>query len=268
MHHEPRPDRRSALAQQGPGRRSSTTSASAWATTRAASTASTPAAASPACRTRSSAASGMGRTAPDHWHAEEGRGRRRRAAGLEAARVAAAARASASCCSKKSGELGGQTLIAKLRPGRQDFDGATRWSSLQCRKLGVDIRLQLRATPDTILAESPDVVVIATGATARPPELDGMEEHRVVSAWDVLQGQAGEPGAGRAGDRRGVRPSRTDDRRVPARPRQGSGPDHQPGDDRQLPGGHDAAAAVATAVSRKACRSSTTWRPKRYGTAA
>ena len=30
---------------------------------------------------------------------------------------------------EQSGALGGQTLIAKRAPGRQDFDGATRWSS-------------------------------------------------------------------------------------------------------------------------------------------
>ena len=79
-------------------------------------------------------------------------------------------------------------MIAKRAPGRQDFDGATRWSSLQCKKLGVDIRLQTPATADTVLAAGPDIVVIATGAEARHPHLDGMERHQVVSGWDVLQG--------------------------------------------------------------------------------
>lgn len=111
------------------------------------------------------------------------------AAGLEAARVARI-RGHQVVLFEKSGELGGQTLIARRAPGRQDFDGATRWSSLQCQKLGVDIRLHVTAGTEAILAASPDVVILATGATARRPELDGITQHVVVSAWDVLLGNA------------------------------------------------------------------------------
>jgi pyruvate/2-oxoglutarate dehydrogenase complex dihydrolipoamide dehydrogenase (E3) component len=45
-----------------------------------------------------------------------------------------------------------------------------------------------------ILHESPDVVIIATGATARLPDLEGMAQHCIVSAWEVLQGHATNPG--------------------------------------------------------------------------
>ena len=111
------------------------------------------------------------------------------AAGLEAARVAQI-RGHQVVLFEKSGELGGQTLIAKQAPGRQDFDGATRWSSLQCQKLGVDIRLHATADTEAILAESPDVVILATGASPRRPCLEGMSQHALVSAWDVLLGNA------------------------------------------------------------------------------
>jgi len=114
-------------------------------------------------------------------------------AGLEAARLAAV-RGHCVVLMEKSDRLGGQTLIANRAPGRQDFDGATRWSSLQCRKLGVDIRLQCAATVEQIIAESPDLVVIATGAVARIPTLEGMDSHSVHSAWDVLIAGAGEIG--------------------------------------------------------------------------
>ena len=110
-------------------------------------------------------------------------------AGLEAARVAAT-RAHRVVLLEKSDQLGGQTLIARRAPGRQDFDGATRWSSLQCKKLGVEVRLRTEATLDALLAERPDKVVIATGARARKPQLEGLEQHQVVSGWDVLLGQA------------------------------------------------------------------------------
>jgi hypothetical protein len=111
-------------------------------------------------------------------------------AGLETARVAAA-RGHHVVLFEQSDQLGGQTLIAKLAPGRQDFDGATRWSSLQCRKLGVDLRLATSATTELILAETPDIVVIATGAVARSPALVGQDGHHVVSAWDVLRQRSG-----------------------------------------------------------------------------
>jgi len=110
-------------------------------------------------------------------------------AGLEAARVAAA-RGHQVMLFESSSELGGQTLIAMRAPGRQDFDGATRWSSRQCRKLGVEIRLETAATVANVLAESPHMVVVATGALARQPKLAGMDVHVCVSAWDVLRGKA------------------------------------------------------------------------------
>jgi NADPH-dependent 2,4-dienoyl-CoA reductase/sulfur reductase-like enzyme len=109
-------------------------------------------------------------------------------AGLEAARVAAG-RGHDVVLFEREAELGGQTLIAKLAPSRQDFDGATRWSSQQCRKLGVDVRLKVDADVARVLAEKPDAVLLATGARARRPALDGMDSARVVSGWDVLLGE-------------------------------------------------------------------------------
>jgi hypothetical protein len=108
-------------------------------------------------------------------------------AGLEAARVAAG-RGHDVVLFEREAELGGQTLIARLAPSRQDFDGATRWSSQQCRKLGVDLRLRVEADADRVLAEQPDAVILATGARARRPALEGMDSARVVSGWDVLLG--------------------------------------------------------------------------------
>lgn len=114
-------------------------------------------------------------------------------AGLEAARVSAA-QGHHVILFEKSNELGGQTLIAKRAPGRQDFDGATRWSGNQCQKLGVDIRLNVAADVDSIADLKPDRVFVATGATARSHGLDGTEGHHIFSAWDVLRGKAGELG--------------------------------------------------------------------------
>lgn len=114
-------------------------------------------------------------------------------AGLEAARVASMS-GHRVVLFEKSGELGGQTLIGKHAPFRQDFDGATRWSAMQCRTLGVDIRLNTPGDIAVIENEHPESVLIATGAVARKPDLDGMDDHHVVSGWDVLLGRADDLG--------------------------------------------------------------------------
>src|SRR5262249_53397551 len=89
---------------------------------------------------------------------------------------------------EKNQELGGQTLIARRAPSRQDFDGACRYSAEQCRKLGVEIRLGVEADASVILRESPDVVVVATGARPLRPALPGIDALG-ISAWDVLLGR-------------------------------------------------------------------------------
>jgi 2,4-dienoyl-CoA reductase-like NADH-dependent reductase (Old Yellow Enzyme family)/thioredoxin reductase len=108
-------------------------------------------------------------------------------AGLECARVARL-RGHEVVLFEKNQELGGQTLIARLAPARLDFDGACRYAALQCRKHGVLIRVGTEADAATVLGESPDVVVLATGARALLPDVPGMGSHGLC-AWEVLAGR-------------------------------------------------------------------------------
>ncbi len=108
-------------------------------------------------------------------------------AGLECARVARL-RGHSVVLFEKNRELGGQTLIARKAPARQDFDGACRYTSHQCEKLGVDIRLGAEADAAAVVAEAPDVVVLATGARALKPDIPGIDTH-AISAWEVLAGR-------------------------------------------------------------------------------
>ena len=106
-------------------------------------------------------------------------------AGLEAARIARW-RGHEVVLMEKGSELGGQTLIAAKAPLRGEFSGATEWMGEQCRKSGVEIRLNCAATPESILSESPDVVVVATGARPLTPDVPGIEN--ALDAWSVLNG--------------------------------------------------------------------------------
>jgi N,N-dimethylglycine/sarcosine dehydrogenase len=106
-------------------------------------------------------------------------------AGLECARVART-RGHSVVLFEKNEKLGGQALIASRAPSRQEFDGACRYTARQCEKLGVELRLGVDADAETVLAEAPDAVVLASGARALRPDLPGIDLG--VSAWDVLSG--------------------------------------------------------------------------------
>lgn len=111
-------------------------------------------------------------------------------AGCEAARVAATAGHRVTLF-EAGPELGGQTVIASKAPGRVDFAEVGRYFTVELKRLGVDVRLNARASVDDVLAGGPDAVFVATGGTPRVPEgIEGIEQSHVVQAWDVLEGKA------------------------------------------------------------------------------
>jgi len=110
-------------------------------------------------------------------------------AGLEAARMAAL-RGHRVLLLEKATELGGQVLLAARAPARAEYAGIVRFLAFQIRKLGVDVRLGVEATPDLVLAEHPDAVVVATGSHPYIPPVPGSDGKHVVTDRDVLGGEA------------------------------------------------------------------------------
>jgi dimethylglycine catabolism A len=110
-------------------------------------------------------------------------------AGLEAARMAAL-RGCRVVLLEKSGELGGQVLLAARAPARAEYAGIARYLAAQVRKLGVEVRLDVEATPELVLAERPDAVIVATGSHAYVPPVPGSDGKHVVTDRDVLAGDA------------------------------------------------------------------------------
>lgn len=103
-------------------------------------------------------------------------------AGLEASRVAAA-RGHDVVLFEASQKLGGQLLIASRIGWRRDMIGIVDWLQSEAERLGVDIRYNAYAEAADILAEQPDIVVIATGGIPRAPAIPGAEHAR--SSWDA-----------------------------------------------------------------------------------
>ncbi|WP_085314833.1 NADH:flavin oxidoreductase [Derxia lacustris] len=110
-------------------------------------------------------------------------------AGLEAARVARE-RGHDVVLFDKNDAVGGQILLAAKAPQREQMAGIVRWFDLETKRLGVDRRLGMRATADEVLAEQPDIVVLATGGRPNLTQVPGWgaAEGLVVSSWDILSG--------------------------------------------------------------------------------
>jgi pyruvate/2-oxoglutarate dehydrogenase complex dihydrolipoamide dehydrogenase (E3) component len=56
-------------------------------------------------------------------------------------------------------------------------------------KYGVDFRFGTQADAEEVLAEKPDVVILATGGEPSIPDIPGIDNHQVATANDVLLGK-------------------------------------------------------------------------------
>ena len=110
-------------------------------------------------------------------------------AGMEAARVAAL-RGHAVSLWEKGNELGGQLLIAAKAPGRQDMAEPVRYYRHQFELLGVDLHFGVEVTPEMVMEQAPDAVIVATGGIASRASFPGSDNPNVVLARDVLDSAA------------------------------------------------------------------------------
>ena len=106
-------------------------------------------------------------------------------AGLEAARVAGE-RGHDVVLFEAADRPGGQVRLAARVPRRRELIGIVDWRAEQCARLGVDMRFNTYAEASDVLAESPDVVLIATGGLPNTDIVEGSD--LVVSSWDILSG--------------------------------------------------------------------------------
>ena len=106
-------------------------------------------------------------------------------AGLEAARVCGE-RGHAVTVFEAAPRAGGQVLLAAEAGWRRDIIGIVDWRVSEIARLGVDLRTGVYAEAADVLAEAPDIVIVATGGTPNLDWLPGSEH--VTSAWDILSG--------------------------------------------------------------------------------
>ena len=107
-------------------------------------------------------------------------------AGLEAARVAGE-RGHQVVVFEAAPQPGGQVRLTALSPRRREMMSIIDWRMARCEESGVQFRFNTLADASTVLIESPDVVIIATGGLPHTEVLSQGNE-LVVSAWDILSG--------------------------------------------------------------------------------
>ena len=110
-------------------------------------------------------------------------------AGMSAA-CTAAGRGHRVTLAEKSGRLGGQLLLNRDIPGRGEMVTAATDLISNLKALNVDVILNKEIDNRKIKEIGPDVVVLATGARPLIPNIRGIENPKVVTAWDVLSGKA------------------------------------------------------------------------------
>jgi 2,4-dienoyl-CoA reductase (NADPH2) len=137
------------------------------------------------------------------WRADAGRDARRAEsrrvivagggpAGLESARVAAELGHEV-VLFERGAELGGQLRTAAAAPTRAELLDFVRWCERELERLGVQVRVGVEATAETVLGERPDLLVCATGASPVAPALEVSSGAQVIDVWQLLGGAAPEP---------------------------------------------------------------------------
>jgi 2,4-dienoyl-CoA reductase (NADPH2) len=108
-------------------------------------------------------------------------------AGLAAA-TTLAERGHAVTLFESASAIGGQFNLAKIIPGKEEFEETLRYFGERLRETGVTLQLGTRATADILVAGSFDEVLLATGVVPRDPQIPGQDHPSVVSYLEVLNG--------------------------------------------------------------------------------
>jgi len=86
--------------------------------------------------------------------------------------------------------LGGQVITAMKGVGRDEFGVIIRNEKSQVDKAGVAVKLGVEASKEQLLAEKPDVVIVATGSVPKKHPVGGADGPAIFNVVQVLNGEA------------------------------------------------------------------------------
>lgn len=110
-------------------------------------------------------------------------------AGAEAA-IIAAKRGHVVSLYEKETSLGGRFALAAIAPGKGEFSGFISWQQKQLAQAGVQVNLGSALTREKVIAEKPDVIIVATGSRPVVPEFTAKSDIPVITADEVLLSKA------------------------------------------------------------------------------
>ena len=108
-------------------------------------------------------------------------------AGLEAARVAAE-RGHRVIVFEANSHVGGQVALLARSQRRREMIGIIDWRLQQCQQAGVEFIYNTYAETDEVLAQDPDIVIIASGGLPNTDLFEGANE-LAISARDIISGE-------------------------------------------------------------------------------
>ena len=108
-------------------------------------------------------------------------------AGLKAATIAAR-RGHKVTLLEKAERLGGQVVWASRITNRAEFGDIVRNLLHEIGQLDIEVRTGVAATADTVRAENPDAVIVATGSVPDRTAIPGSNGAEVADVTDVLSG--------------------------------------------------------------------------------
>ena len=106
------------------------------------------------------------------------------AAGMQAA-ITATQRGHKVTLLEKDGHLGGKLVFSQQVPFKHDLFRFMSYQIHQLDKLGVDVRLNTEATPESVAAMKPDAVISAVGADAFILPVPGVDGSNVLTAEEA-----------------------------------------------------------------------------------
>jgi 2,4-dienoyl-CoA reductase (NADPH2) len=85
-------------------------------------------------------------------------------------------------------DIGGHFNLALRIPGKEEFSETIRYYRRQLELHNVELRLGVRATPEDLDSDDWDAVVVATGLSARTPDIPGVDHPMVMGYGEAILG--------------------------------------------------------------------------------